>query len=49
MTVTMPLTTFHNYYDITVTGSHNVVMTDSYNVVMTTVLTEGQNICHWTS
>ena len=33
MTVTMPLTTFHNY-DITVTGSHdNVVITDSYNVV----------------
>ena len=48
MTVTMPLTTFHNY-DITVTSSHNVVITDSYNVVMTKVLTEGQNICHWTS
>ena len=49
MTVTMPLTTFQNY-DITVIGSHNVVITDSCcNVVITTVLTEGQNICHWTS
>ena len=48
MTVTMPLTTFHNF-DITVTKSHNTVVTDSYNVVITTVLTEGHNTHLYTS
>ena len=48
MTVTMPLTTFHNC-DITMTKSHTTVITDSYNVVITTVLTEGNKTHLYTS